>query len=196
VTGAKHTTLLLALGACLVASGCGSEEGAGIPAESASALQGQLDSIQGRFESPGGVACADITGGDDPNTTVVQQNIEALPDDVDPDVRDALEQSFEHLFELVDEQCEVAEPEPEPEPAPVEPEPEPVPTETTETTETTPPPTEPEPVPTTPTEPDQGGDGQLPDGGESGEGGTGGEGGATGGAGGAGGGAVVPEDSG
>jgi hypothetical protein len=189
VTIAKHTTRLLALGACLVAAGCGSEEGAGIPSESAAALQGQLDSIQSRFESPGGVACADIAGGDDPNTTVVQENLEALPDDVDADVRDALTQSFDHLFELVEEQCQEAEQEPEP--VPVEPAPETETAPPTTTTETVPPPTDTEPEPTTTTTPEpppaEGGDGGT------GEGGTGGGEGASGGAGG---GAVVPEDTG
>ena len=195
MTIAKHISTLVAVAACLVAAGCGSEEGKGIPAESAAALQGQLDSIESRFESPDGVACPDITGGADPNTTVVQENIEALPDDVDADVRDALTESFDHLFELVEEQCQVAEPEPETEPVVPETEttPEPTPTET----ETTPTPTETETVPTTPTTPTtpepppaENGDG------DTGAGGTGGDEGAAGGAGGAGGGAVVPEDTG
>ncbi|MGH2804871.1 MAG: hypothetical protein ACRDL4_17795, partial [Thermoleophilaceae bacterium] len=64
--------------------GCGGaeEEGAPIPAESAAALQSQLDSIQNRFDFPEGAACADITGGEDPNTTAVQNTIDSLPDDV------------------------------------------------------------------------------------------------------------------
>ena len=194
MTIAKHTIRLIALGACLVAAGCGAdEEGAGIPAESAAALEGQLDSIQSRFNSPDGVACADIAAGDDPNTTVVQQNLDALPDDVDADVRNALAQSFDRLFELVEEQCQVTEPDPvEPEPAPVEPEP--TPTETETETNTTPePPPDTNTTPETPTVPGDGGDGTQPDGGTGGEGGSGGEEGATGGGGG---GAVVPEDTG
>ena len=95
---------LLALGACLVAAGCGSEEGEPIPAEQATALQGQLDSIERRFLN-GEDACRDITEGDDTNTEAVDNILTSLPEDVDPDVRDAVTQSFERLFELTSEQC-------------------------------------------------------------------------------------------
>jgi hypothetical protein len=179
----KRTSGALALVACLAAavSGCGSDdEGAGITPDAAAALERQLASIQGRFEVGGG-ACTDITDGDDPNTTAVQQTIDSLPDDVDPDVRDALQQSFDRLFELVQQECE--EP---PAETNTTPEPEPEATETTETTppettETEPPPTETTEEPTTPT-----------DTGEQTAPGTGDESGALPG-GGNGGGALVPE---
>jgi hypothetical protein len=150
----KRTALLgLALAAL---SGCGSddEEGAPIPAAAAAELQKRLDSVENRFEFGGG-ACNDIA--DDERR--VSATIESLPADVDPDVRQALEDSFSRLFELTDEQCDEQkgqdtetepEPETETETTPTEPETE---TETTPTepeteTETTPP----EPEPTTPTE--------------------------------------------
>jgi len=194
VTTFKRTTGFLALAACLVAAGCGSdEEGAGIPPDAAAAFQRQLDSIQARFEFGGG-ACGDIGGGDEPNTTAVQQTLDGLPDDVDQDVRDALLQGFDRLFQLVEEQCEQTQTETETEPAPA---PEPVPTETTETTppptETTPPPTETEEPPPVDTEtepaPDEDDDGPGGEGG-SGESGQGGD--AQGVQGGTGGGALVP----
>jgi hypothetical protein len=130
----KRTNGVLVLAACLAAfAGCGSdEEGAGIPPDAAAALERQLASIQDRF-SVGGGACTDITDGQDPNTTAVQQTIDSLPDDVDPDVRDALQQSFDRLFELVQQQCE------EPPTETNTTETQPPETETTETTETTPP---------------------------------------------------------
>jgi hypothetical protein len=112
-----RTTTTIAL--ALVVAGCGGDEeqsGEPIPAESAAALERQLDSIQARFDAGGG-ACADITGNADPNTTAVENAIASLPEDVDPDVRDSLEQSFDRLFELVDQQCE-AEAETDTEPAP------------------------------------------------------------------------------
>ena len=126
------TTLILALAAGL-AAGCGGDDengGQGIPSEQAAALQRQLESIEARFQSGGG-ACADITGNADPNTTAVRSELDSLPEDVDPDVRDALEQSFERLFELVQEQCDT-EAGQEETPPPVE----------TDTTETVPPPEE------------------------------------------------------
>jgi hypothetical protein len=197
-------TLILALAAGLVA-GCGGDDDGGepIPADQAAALQRQLESIENRFQSGGG-ACADITGNADPNTTAVRSTLDSLPQDVDPEVRDALEQSFERLFELVQEQCDT-EAGQEEEPAPVE----------TETTETVPPPEEEDddgeeeeeepttPAETEPTETDPpaevppetppGQDGSVPPAeggsGDSGQGGSG-----TAGQGGSGG-ALVPEGS-
>jgi hypothetical protein len=199
VTTFKRTSGFLALAACLVAIGCGSDdEGAGIPPDSAAALERQLASVQERFEFPGGAACADITSGDDPNTTAVQRTIEGLPGDVDQDVRDALVQGFDRLFQLVEEECKEPETDTDTETTPP---PELVPTDTTETTppptETEPPPTETEEPPATDTEPapapGEGGDAPGGEGG-SGESGQGGD--APGAQGGDGGGALVPEDQG
>ena len=110
------TTLILALAAGL-AAGCGGDDESGepIPAEQAAALQDQLESIENRFQF-GGDACADITGNADPNTTAVRSVIDSLPQDVDPDVRDSLEQSFERLFELVQQQCDTEKGQEEPAP--------------------------------------------------------------------------------
>jgi hypothetical protein len=196
------TTLILILAAGL-AAGCGSDDGKGgepIPAEQAQALERQLESIENRFRF-GGSACADITGNADPNTTAVASVIDSLPDDVDPDVRSALEQSFDRLFQLVDEQCDTEAGQQQEQPDPVEPEPTPtVPPaeEDDDEGEETPPPTE--EVPTTPEPPVEEVPPEVPPGeggsGESGEGGSGGPG--LGGSGGGtdqgeGGGAVVPE---
>jgi hypothetical protein len=124
------TTLILALAAGL-AVGCGGDEESGepIPADQAAALQRQLDSIENRFQF-GGDACADITGNSDPNTTAVRSELDSLPENVDPDVRDSLEQSFERLFELVEEQCDTETGQEEAPPAETQP------------TETVPPPAE------------------------------------------------------
>jgi hypothetical protein len=138
---------MLALAACLAApvvAGCGSDdEGKALPRERVSALQRQLDSIENRFDAG---ACRDITEGSDTNLSVVRSNIRSLPDDVDPDVRDALVKSFNRLFELVQDQCE--------EPTQTDT----TPTETTPTeTETTPTETQTETTPTEtqPTTPQQ-----------------------------------------
>jgi len=152
----RTTTTLLVLAA--FAAGCGAdEEGAQLPRATVSDLQGQLDSIQARFEFPDGAACDDISSGDDPNTTKVADLIDSLPSNVDADLRDALRDSFDRLFELIDTECaretqtETEETTPtETETAPTETETETVPTET-EPTETTP--TETTPTDTIPTEP-------------------------------------------
>jgi hypothetical protein len=156
---------LLALVACVVVAGCGSDsEGEPLPAEQAAALERQLDSIQSRFEAGDG-ACRDITDGDDTNTAAVEDILASLPEDVDPDARDAVRQSFDRLFELTSEQCveqpqqptDTAPPEttaPETEPTDTIPtETEPTETEPTDTTDTTP--TE---IPETDTSPQEGGE--------------------------------------
>lgn len=198
------TTLILALAAGL-AAGCGGDDESGepIPADQAAALQRQLESIENRFQF-GGAACADITGNSEPNTTEVRSVIDSLPQDVDPDVRDSLEQSFERLFELVQEQCDTEKGQEE-EPAPVDtgptippPEEEDDDDEEEEEEPTTPPETGPtvtEPPAEVPPETPPGQDGSLPPGqggagnGNSGQGGSG-----TAGQGG-GGGALVPGDT-
>jgi outer membrane biosynthesis protein TonB len=190
VTTFKRTTGFLALAACLVAAGCGSdEEGEPIPANIAGQLQTRLDEIERRFEFGNG-ACADIQNDSLP---AVEDLLASVPENVDADVRQGLTDGFDRLFVLTEDQCEQTQTETEPEPTP---EPEPVPTDTTETTtqptETAPPPTETEEPPPVDTEtapaPDEDGEGE---GDESGQGGD-----AQGVQGGAGGGALVPRDEG
>jgi hypothetical protein len=193
--------LVLAAG---LGAGCGSDdqEGEPIPPDAAAALQRQLESIENRFQFGGG-ACADITGNDSPNSTEVRSVLDSLPEDVDPDVRDALEQSFDRLFELVQEQCDDEPSEQQQEQQQEAPPVETTPPETTppaeeedddgEEEEEAPPPeegtTEPEPPveipPETPPGEGESGDAGQGGGGTAGQGGTPGQGG--------GGGALVPE---
>jgi hypothetical protein len=165
----KRTALLVLLGGCLAAAGCGSDdEGAPIPAESAALLQNQLNSVESRINGSLG-ACDDVTEEPgDPNTTQVQRAIDGLPGDVDQDVRDALQGGFDRLFELVEQRCaelreEQTDTETTPETTPeTDTETE---TDTTDTTDTLP--TETEPTtptdtteePTTPTVPENPSDG-------------------------------------
>jgi hypothetical protein len=156
VINLKRTFLLLLLGACLAAAGCGSdEEGDPIPPDSAASLQNQLDNVQARLDNGSVGACDDILSGPrGPNVDAVNQAIASLPDGVDQDVRSALQHGFDKLFSLVDERCnelrENAEPQQETdttEEPPVVTETETVPPPETETvpppeTETTPPETE------------------------------------------------------
>jgi hypothetical protein len=204
VTTIKRTTTLLVLAACLVAAGCGSDdEGKPIPATIADQLQTRLNEIERRFDFGNG-ACGDIENDSRP---AVNQLIASIPDNVDADVRRGLQDGFDRLFALSEEQCDQGEqtdtetdtePAPTPEPEP-EPEPEPTTTVTVPPeTETVPPPeTQPETTPPETEEqvpPDQGGDesggGQGGSGG-NGESGSGGNG--ESGIGGSGGGTVVPE---
>ena len=147
----KRTALLVLLVACLGAAGCGSdEEGAPIPAQQAQELENRLAEVQRRFDVGTG-ACADIQNDSVPGIEAI---LNSLPGDVDPDIRDALQDGFDRLFSLSAEQCqegpeqtetESVQPEPEPEPTtPPETVPPPIDTTPTDTTE----------QPTTPTVPD------------------------------------------
>jgi hypothetical protein len=139
------TALLLALGA-LTAAACGSEErkGSPLPQQAVVDLESRLDEVERRMAAGGG-ACADIANDSAP---AVEGTIQSLPADVDPDVRQALQDGFDRLFTLTGEQCDEtkgAQPAPEPPPA----------TETTPETETDTVPTEPVPTETTPTIPEE-----------------------------------------
>jgi hypothetical protein len=140
------TTLLL-VGAAWLAASCGSDEepAPSIPASSAQELDARLSEVQRRFDVGGG-ACADITNDSQP---AVESILTSLPSSVDGDVRSALEESFDRLFELTAEQCKDDEQSTTPETTP-----ETTPTETTptETTPTETTPTETTPTETTPTE--------------------------------------------
>ena len=153
----RPIAVLLALAAGAGFAGCGGdEEGAPIPSATATALNNELDGVQARLDQGSSGACQDILGGPrDPNTARAQELIDSLPDDVDSDVRTALQDSFDRLWDLVEQDCEdKAQREQEQKPETnTEPEPEPTPTETE--TETEPPPTETETTPTVPTSPDE-----------------------------------------
>jgi hypothetical protein len=139
------TALLIALVAA-TAPGCGSddEKGSPLPEQAVVDLESRLDEVERRMTAGGG-ACADITNDSAP---AVDGIIQSLPSDVDPDIRQALEDGFSRLFTLTAEQCdETKGQQTEPEPAP-QPEP-----DTNTETETIP--TETIPTETTPTIPEQ-----------------------------------------
>jgi hypothetical protein len=145
VTTPKRIFLLVALGACLATAGCGGddEKGDPIPAEQVAALEGRLSETENRLANGSEGACKDILEDTMPEVGNV---IDSLPDSVDPDVRDALEQSFDNLWNLVESKCQELKPDEPAQTEPTEPE-----TETieipTETTETTPPETDTETTP-------------------------------------------------
>jgi hypothetical protein len=151
--------VLLALAACVAFAGCGGDdEGAPIPTATATALNAELDGVQARIDQGSAGACRDILEGPrDPNKARAQELIDSMPDDVDSDVRSALQDSFDHLWDLVEQECDDKA---QQEKGKQTQEPDKTTPETTPT-ETTPPettPTETTPPETTPTEttpPDQ-----------------------------------------
>jgi hypothetical protein len=164
VTLRKLTNLLLLLAAA-VAVGCGADDETkpSIPADSAQALEARLDEVQRRFDVGGG-ACGDIA---DDSQPAVETILASLPPSVEADVRSALDESFDRLFELTAEQCDDEEQTTTPTETETTETTEPpettdtTDTETTDTTETDTLPTETVPPPdTTPTTPpDDGGTG-------------------------------------
>jgi hypothetical protein len=141
VTILKRISILLALCACL-AAGCGSDDekkGDPIPAQQAADLQNRLDETEARLANGSEGACKDILEDTMPEVTRI---LSGLPQAVDADVRDALEESFDNLWSLVESECQDLKPD-EPVQTETETTPETTTTETTpETTETTPPPTD------------------------------------------------------
>ena len=144
-TRATAKRILAATVVCggLVLAGCGGddeEKGRPIPADAAAQLQQRLDVVERQFEVAGG-ACADLQKETFP---VIEDDLNALPADVDPDVRRALEESFTRLRELTSAECDEEKGQ------------ETTPTETTPTvpteTETVPTETETVPTETTPTD--------------------------------------------
>jgi hypothetical protein len=88
-----------------VLGACGSgddEKGRPIPTSQVAALERELDAVKRRFEHAGG-ACGDIENRSRPD---VQGILDQIPGDVDPEVRDALQRSFDRLFELSAAQCD------------------------------------------------------------------------------------------
>ena len=145
------TTLVLF---ALVAAGCGSddEEGEPIPAGQAQALLDQLELVEDRSDRG-------ICGGANTQVDELEAKVEALPEDVDADVRSALEEGLDHLRDLVNDECDENREEPEtdttetepeetqPETEPEETEPEEAEPEETQPEETTPEETTPLPEP-------------------------------------------------
>jgi hypothetical protein len=151
VTTLKRISLVLSLGACLAAAGCGSDDEGGkqIPAAQAQELQTRLSEAERRLNDESAGACRDILSDTQP---AVARTLDSIPSSVDPDVREALQESFDNLWSLVESNCQDLKPD---EPAQTETNTQPD-TTPPETTPTTPPETTPTTPPeTTPTSPDE-----------------------------------------
>ena len=123
--------LAAALAACLALAvgACGSSdepEGNPLPSATVAELQTRLDEIERRYQDAvdnGNVGACDDIGAD--SMPAIDTVIAGLPDDVDPELRNAAAESFNHLRELTEAACADIEPvetvpEPEPEPLPEE----------------------------------------------------------------------------
>ena len=160
--------IVLALAGAAFAApvGCGGSddpEGTGLPQDTAAELERRLDEIERRYRvavddgEPG--ACDDIENDSIP---AVNDLVDGLPQDVDPDIRQAVEESFSRLEDLTRSDCAGVEPtetETQPDPAPV---PEETVPETTE--ETTPEETEEDPKEKKPKKDNGNGGGAVPPG--------------------------------
>ena len=154
--GPRRIFALVLAAAALGAAGCGSdEEGKGIPRTTATGLLAELDGVQKRIDQGSAGACRDILeGSNGPNKQQAQDLIDSMPDDVDADVKSALQDSFDHLWDLVEQECEDKADQQNTNTTPTQTEAETTPTET-QTEETTPTETETTPTQTETTPPSE-----------------------------------------
>ena len=148
--------VLVTLAAVAVAGCGGDEEGKGIPAATADQLSAQLVDVENRINQGSPGACRDVLEAPESrgaDKQQVQALIDEMPDDVDSDVKSALQESFDHLWDLVEQDCEDKEDKQQTNTTPTETQEETTPTETHE--ETTPAETETETTPTTTVPPSQ-----------------------------------------
>ncbi len=125
----RHPLACLAACAALAAAGCGSSdsepEGEPLPADAADQLQRRLDEVERRYLAAVDEGLVDACAKDIPDDSFggpggIDEIVAALPADVDPELRAAVEASFENLRTLTAEQCADLEPPPETDTVPEE----------------------------------------------------------------------------
>lgn len=138
--------LIMTLGAC-----GGEDPGKGLTSSTAGALTQELASVERRIDQGSLGACEDVL---EDSVPTIQRRLDSLPAATDPELRSALDDSFDRLRTLSEQECDErrqkaedrkTERETSPTiPTPTEPPPPPTTTETTPppTTETTPKPDE------------------------------------------------------
>jgi hypothetical protein len=104
VTTRHPQIALLACAAALAVGGCGSddEQGPGVPAASVQAIDSQLDELTRRVDVRITGACRDAQ---EQNIPELESQVLSLPDDTDPDIRQALSESIDRLRSLLDDEC-------------------------------------------------------------------------------------------
>jgi hypothetical protein len=107
--GPRRIFALALVAVAVAAAGCGGDkEGKGIPVATADSLQNQLDNVQARIDQGSAGACKDVIeapASRGSNKQQVQDLIDSMPDDVDADVESALQDSFDNLWDLVEQDC-------------------------------------------------------------------------------------------
>jgi hypothetical protein len=141
----------------LIGAGCGGdEEGDPIPAAQREQILSRLDEAERRLDDGSEGACVDILNDTEPE---VDNVVASLPENVDADMRQRLEEGLRNLWDLVTAECEQLEGQE---------------TDTETTPEPAPPPppeTETETVPTVPEETEEENEGGTPPGQEKKQGG-------------------------
>jgi hypothetical protein len=157
----SHKRTITAMAVCLasLAAGCGEEDGNPIPASYREQLESRLTEAENRLENGSEGACSDILDDTEPAVSGV---LASLPNNVDADTRQRLDDGFDRLWELVTRECEQLQQEQTETETTPEPPPPPPPETDTETTPTTPEP---------PPEEDDEGDGGQGNGNSGGNGG-------------------------
>jgi hypothetical protein len=104
VTIRRPQIALLACAAALAVGGCGSDdtEGPGVPAASVQAIDSQLDELMRRVDVRITGACRDAQ---EQNIPDLESQVLRLPDDTDPEIRQALSESIDRLKSLLDDEC-------------------------------------------------------------------------------------------
>jgi hypothetical protein len=146
MTPIRPTALAVLAALALGIAGCGDDEGAQIPRDQAAELIANLQETMRRAPDDRFV-CGDLA---QENLPQFDQQLAALPEDLDEDVRQTLEDGVGHLRGLIEDRCadqqrerEQTQPE-EPAPAPEETQPEETQPEETQPEETQPEETQPE----------------------------------------------------
>ena len=107
--------LTIAALAALALAGCGGDDGGDIPKRPSERLRNSLAEVKSALQRDDCDAAAR-------RLSTVDARVEDLPDDVDDDVRQTIEDGVDELRGMVEAEC-VGRPEPEPEPEPEEPPP-------------------------------------------------------------------------
>ncbi len=104
---ARHLLAVVVVAAA--AAGCGDDEGAQIPRDDARDIVRRLQEAQRRFDQDPPV-CGDLS---EDTIPALERQVADLPEDVDQDVRETLDDGVAHLRDLIEAECAARRDEPE-----------------------------------------------------------------------------------